>query len=208
MKTSLAATAHPWHGVSLGAEAPRVVTAFIEIVPTDVVKYEIDKASGLLRVDRPNKLSSQCPTLYGFLPQTFCAEKVGARCSLRTGRSSIRGDGDPLDICVFAERPIQHGAVLISAVPIGGLRVVDRNEADDKIIAVLHQDNVYGAWDDISAVPPNLLDRLQHYFLSYKQMPGDPNRKVEIAETYGADEARAVIAASIEDYAAAFGGHS
>ena len=208
MKTSLAATAHPWHGVSLGAEAPRVVTAFIEIVPTDVVKYEIDKASGLLRVDRPNKLSSQCPTLYGFLPQTFCAEKVAARCSLRTGRSSIRGDGDPLDICVFAERPIQHGAVLISAVPIGGLRVVDRNEADDKIIAVLHQDNVYGAWDDISAVPPNLLDRLQHYFLSYKQMPGDPNRKVEIAETYGADEARAVIAASIEDYAAAFGGHS
>lgn len=199
------ATAHPWHGVSIGSGAPKLVSAFIEIVPTDVMKYEIDKDSGLLRVDRPNKLSSQCPTLYGFLPQTLCDARVAALCESQTGRRGIHGDQDPLDICVFSERPIQHAPVLVTVVPIGGLRILDRDEADDKIIAVLHQDAVYGAWTDVSSMSPNLLDRLQHYFLSYKQMPGDQNRNVELVSTYGADEACRVISASIEDYHDRFG---
>src|SRR5467141_3573487 len=77
--------AHPWHGVSPGEDAPEVVNAYIEIVPTDVVKYELDKPSGHLRVDRPQRYSSQAPSLYGFVPQTYCGELVAARSSERTG---------------------------------------------------------------------------------------------------------------------------
>lgn len=199
-------TAHPWHGVSPGDTAPERVTAFIEIVPTDVMKYEIDKDSGLLRVDRPNRYSSQCPTLYGFIPRTLCDLKVAERCSTQSGRAGIRGDQDPLDICVFSERPIQHAPVLATVVPIGGLRILDRDEADDKILAVLYQDSVYGKWDDVSAMSPSLLERLKHYFLTYKQMPGDQQRNVELLATYGAEEARKVIAASLSDYLARYPG--
>jgi inorganic pyrophosphatase len=70
--------AHPWHGVNPGEKAPEEVSSYIEIVPTDVVKYELDKGSGHLRVDRPQRFSSMCPTLYGFIPQTFCGEEVAA----------------------------------------------------------------------------------------------------------------------------------
>src|SRR6186713_2080511 len=87
---------HPWHGVSMGREAPAVVTSYIEIVPTDTVKYEMDKLTGILRMDRPQQYSNVCPSLYGFLPRTLCAERVGAFCSERTGRAAIVGDGDPM----------------------------------------------------------------------------------------------------------------
>src|SRR5271155_4506872 len=90
--------AHPWHGVPIGAEFPQTVTVYVEIVPTDTVKYELDKPSGYLRVDRPQKFSSVCPSLYGLVPQTYCGSLVGAYCAERTGRSQIVGDGDPLDI--------------------------------------------------------------------------------------------------------------
>ena len=92
-------TVHPWHGISAGVNAPDAVTAFIEIVPTDTVKYEIDKASGFLKVDRPQKYSNVLPCLYGFIPQTYCGQKIGDYCSSKTGRTGIYGDGDPLDIC-------------------------------------------------------------------------------------------------------------
>ena len=95
---------HPWHGIPIGDDAPRTVTCFIEIVPTDTVKYELDKATGYLKVDRPQKFSNVCPTLYGFIPQTYCGEQVGAFCGERTGRQGIVGDGDPLDICVLTEK--------------------------------------------------------------------------------------------------------
>src|SRR6478752_5159470 len=87
---------HPWHGVSLGKDAPALVTAYIEIVPTDTVKYELDKATGHLKIDRPQKFSSVCPTLYGFLPQTYCGERVADASRQRTGRPDIVGDGDPM----------------------------------------------------------------------------------------------------------------
>jgi len=136
--------AHPWHGVELGAQAPQVVTAYIEIVPTDTVKYEIDKQTGLLKIDRPQRFSNVCPSLYGFLPRTLCAERVGAYCSERTGRAGIIGDGDPMDVCVLTEKTIGHGDLLVQAIPIGGLRMIDSNEADDKIIAVMRDDALYG----------------------------------------------------------------
>jgi inorganic pyrophosphatase len=178
------------------------VTVYIEIVPTDTVKYEVDKATGILRIDRPQQYSNVCPSLYGFLPRTYCAERVGARCTERTGRPGIVGDGDPLDICVLTEKEITHGDILVRAVPIGGLRMIDGNEADDKIVAVLEGDAVFGSYTDVGECPAALLDRLRHYFLTYKQGPDRGARTVEIAEVYGRDEAHEVIRRSGEDYLA------
>ncbi len=197
--------AHPWHGVPPGPDAPAVVTAYIEIVPTDAVKYELDKPSGRLRVDRPQRFSSMCPAPYGFIPQTFCGTSVAALCESRTHRQGIRGDGDPLDICVLTERPAAHGDFFVRAVPIGGLRMIDGDEADDKIIAVLESDVTYGALRDIADAPRGLIERLQHYFLSYKQLPNEASRRVQITEIYHADEAFEVIRRSIHDYRATYG---
>lgn len=197
--------AHPWHGVLIGGRAPEVVTMYVEIVPTDTVKYEIDKGTGILKVDRPQKYSNVCPTLYGLIPQTYCAERVGELCADRTGRSGIIGDGDPLDICVLSEKDMPRGDILLQAIPIGGLRIIDGNEADDKIIAVMQNDAVYGGWGDISDCPPLLIERLTHYFLTYKDLPGTIERRVEMTHAYGREEAHEVIRRSREDYQNHFG---
>jgi inorganic pyrophosphatase len=196
--------AHPWHGVEIGPDAPAAVTAYIEIVPTDTVKYEVDKASGLLKVDRPQRFSNVCPSLYGFLPRTLCAEQVGAYCAERTGRTGIIGDGDPMDICVLTEKSIEHGDLLVQAIPIGGLRMIDANQADDKIIAVLRDDALYGQLADISECPKAIVERLRHYFLTYKRGPDSSERRVEITHVYGREEAYEAIRRSQADYAAAF----
>lgn len=190
---------HPWHGVFIGEKSPEELTAFIEVVSTDTVKYEIDKDSGYLRIDRPQKFSNVVPALYGFIPQTFCGDKVGEFCNQKTGRKDIKGDGDPIDICVLTEKDIAHGDLLVNARPIGGFRMIDGNQADDKIIAVLRNDTMYGHFKDITEVPKIVIQRLEHYFLTYKDMPGmDSN--TEITETYGVKEAYKVIQLSIEDY--------
>ena len=152
--------AHPWHGVPIGDDAPEQVTTYIEIVPTDTVKYEIDKLTGLLKIDRPQKFSNVCPCYYGFVPQTYCGEAVGARMAQRANRQGIAGDGDPLDICVLAEKTISHGDILLPAIPIGGLSMLDGDEADDKIIAVMKGDAAYGEWREIGDCPTTLIDRL------------------------------------------------
>ncbi|PTL77824.1 inorganic pyrophosphatase [Vitiosangium sp. GDMCC 1.1324] len=197
--------AHPWHGISPGDEVPEVVTTYIEIVPTDTVKYELDKESGLLRLDRPQRFSSQCPTLYGFIPQTYCDELVAKRCAERTGNKDIKGDGDPLDICVLTEKVIPSGALLVRAVPVGGFRMVDGNEADDKIIAVLESDLVFGALQHVAQLPTTLVERLKHYFLTYKQIPSEVKRSVEIVEMYDRSEAHEVIKRSMKDYQRVYG---
>src|SRR5438445_13586584 len=102
--------AHPWHGIPAGEDAPGTVNAYMEIVPTDPVKYELDKRSGHLRLDRPQRFSSLCPTLYGFIPHTYCGDRVGERCAARTGRQRAEGDKDPMDISVLSEKPLAHGA--------------------------------------------------------------------------------------------------
>ncbi len=198
--------AHPWHGVALGDEAPRSVVAYVEIVPTDTVKYEVDKTTGILRLDRPQQYSNVCPSLYGFLPRTLCARHVGDYCARRTGRSGIVGDGDPMDVCILTEKALSHGDVLVHAQPIGGLRMLDGDEADDKILAVLKGDAVYGDVHDVAQLPGRLVDRLRHYFLTYKQAPDRARHSVEITHVYGRDEAHEVIAASVKDYAEAFSG--
>lgn len=198
--------AHPWHGVSPGERAPEEVTCFIEIVPGDGVKYELDKPSGHLRIDRPQRYSSQCPTLYGFVPQTYCGESVAARAVERGAGAKMVGDGDPLDVCVLTEKAIPRGDFLLRARPIGGLRMIDGEEADDKIVAVLVDDVAYGAFRELAALPAGIVDRLRHFFLSYKQPPPPAPAKVRIAEVYDRAEALEVIRRSVADYRARFGG--
>ncbi len=195
---------HPWHGVPIGEEAPEQVTAYIEAVPTDTVKYEVDKTSGYLKIDRPHQFSSVCPTLYGFIPQTYCNSHVAKRCVAATGRKNIVGDSDPIDICVIAEKAIVSGDILLQAIPIGGFRLIDGDEADDKIISVMKDDAVYGDIKDISELPDKLIERLKHYFLTYKDQPGSEHRKCELPEVYGREEAFEVIRASQADYVQCF----
>ena len=186
----------------MGKDAPRVVTTYIEIVPTDTVKYEMDKTTGILRMDRPQQYSNVCPSLYGFLPRTLCAERVGALCAERTGRAGILGDGDPMDVCVLTEKEISHGDILVQAIPIGGLRMIDGKEADDKIIAVLSGDAVFGSFRISRSARRPLVDRLRHYFLTYKQGPDRAAHTVEITHVYGRDEAHEAIRRSAQDYLA------
>lgn len=195
---------HPWHGIDIGEKAPDIVTAFIEVIPTDTVKYEVDKVSGYLKIDRPQKFSNIVPALYGFLPQTYCKSHVAALCMEKTGRENIVGDDDPLDICVLTEREVTHGNIIVQAIPIGGFRMIDGGEADDKIIAVLKSDEVYGNWTDVKDLPPTIIQRLQHYFLTYKQLPGDAP-KCEITHVYGKEEALEVIRRSQKDYDEKYG---
>ena len=119
----------------------------------------------------------------------------------RTGDDTIVGDGDPLDICVLTEREIHHGDLLVKVRPIGGFRMLDGGEADDKIIAVLTNDPVYD-WKDIEDVPAAIMNRLKHYFLTYKQSPDANAEKPEVSipHTYGKEEAKKVIELSIKDY--------
>ena len=202
---------HPWHGLEVGENAPEIVTAFIEMVPTDTVKYELDKVSGYIRIDRPQKYSNVVPALYGFIPQSFCGDSVAGFCMERSGRENIKGDGDPLDICVLTERTIAHGDIIATVKPIGGFRMLDGDEADDKIIAVLRNDATYRGYNDIEELPHIVVDRLKHYFLTYKDMPAmdrasEAPKKVEIVTTYGREEAYEVITRSLEDYKCHFEG--
>jgi inorganic pyrophosphatase len=190
---------HPWHGLSSGEDAPQLVNVFIEITPFDLVKYEVDKGSGYLRVDRPQRTSSQPPALYGFIPRTLCAERVRTLCP-----GSLRGDGDPLDICVVSERPITKSEVIVRARPIGGLQMIDGGEADDKIIAVLHNDYVWGKVRELDDLPSVLLERLRHYFETYKKIPGEKPPEHPL-RSYGQAHAAKVIAAAINDYQDTFG---
>lgn len=191
---------HPWHGLDIGENAPERVNTFIEITPFDSVKYELDKATGYTRVDRPQRTSSQPPTLYGFVPRTFCGEAVAA-----LSPHAKQGDADPLDICVLSERPINRGEIILTAKVVGGLQMVDHGEADDKIIAVLESDHIWGQAEGLSDIPPILIERLHHYFMTYKSLAGaDP--AVEITEVYDSEHARKVVEASMRDYLDEYGG--
>ena len=190
---------HPWHGIDAGNEAPEVVKSFIEIVPSDTVKYEVDKESGYLMIDRPQKFSNIIPALYGFIPQTYCGKSVAEKSTKILERKNIVGDGDPLDILILTEKEITHGDILVYARPIGGFRMIDGEEADDKIIAVLYNDALYSQFKTIEDVPEPIIRRLEHYFLTYKDMPGE-HRDCEITHVYGVKEAHDLIGRSMNDY--------
>ena len=190
---------HPWHGLEVGTAPPEILNVFIEITPFDLVKYELDKVSGYLHVDRPQRSSSQPPALYGFVPQTYCGARV---CQLSP--KSIRGDGDPLDMCVLSEREITHSEVIVHARVVGGLQMVDGGEADDKIVGVLENDLIWGDAREISDLPPVLIERLEHYFLTYKLVPGQA-AKASIEQVYGQEHAFRVVEAALADYKEKFG---
>ncbi len=190
---------HPWHGLEAGEDLPRIVNAYIEMTPFDAVKYEVDKTTGYLRVDRPQLTSSMTPTLYGFIPQTYCSARVHA-----LSPTSKRGDTDPLDICVITERPINRGEVILRARVVGGIQMVDNGEADDKIIAVLDNDQFWKNANGIDDISPALLERLRHYFATYKLVPGQPS-DVQIEDIYDRDHAYSVIEAAMEDYTEEYG---
>ncbi|MEE4175501.1 MAG: inorganic pyrophosphatase [Xanthomonadales bacterium] len=190
---------HPWHGLDLGANPPAVVQAFIESTPFDYVKYEVDKKSGFLRVDRPHRTSSLPPTLYGFIPKTYCGQRVH---ELMPGTES--GDHDPLDICVISNRRISHGEIILDARVIGGIPMNDGGEADDKIISVLDSDDIYAGVDDITGLPESLVERLRHYFSTYKTLPDEPE-KVKVGKAYGRERAFEVIRAAAADYEEEYG---
>lgn len=196
--------AHPWHGVPIGHEMPGFVNCFVEVVPSDTVKLEIDKFTGILRVDRPQLYSNTCPMPYGFVPQTLCAARVAARCNEVAGRQDIVGDGDPIDVCIISERQIPNGNILMTGRIIGGLRMIDRDEADDKLIAVMRNDPSYTHWRDLSDIPKNFIERLKHYFITYKQQPGQLS-PCEIAEEYGKEEAEQMVHLAHQDYMDKFG---
>ena len=192
--------AHPWHGISLGNDAPRIVTSFIEMVPTDTVKYEVDKVSGYLSIDRPQKYSNVVPALYGFLPQTYSDKRVAELTNKQLNRTDILGDGDPIDICVLTEKDITHGDLIVRARPIGGFRLLDQDKADDKLIAVLENDLIYDSYQDITDLPQSVIDRLKHYFTTYKDLPEDQTSRCVVTDVYGVQEAHEVIKRSMDDY--------
>lgn len=190
---------HPWHGLEVGPNPPHIVHAYVEITPFDLVKYEIDKATGYLRVDRPQRTSSQPPTLYGFIPRTFCDHRIHA-----LSPNTERGDGDPLDICVISERPLNRAEVILKARVIGGIQAIDGGEADDKIIAILENDEFWQEVEDISGLPDILVERLRHYFSTYKMRIGQETQ-MTIEQVYDADHAMRVVEAAMADYEETYG---
>lgn len=196
--------AHPWHGIAIGDQAPEEVTVFIEIVPRDTVKYEVDKETGYLKIDRPQQYSNVVPANYGFIPRTYCAKGIADLARSKTDLPISGGDGDPLDILVLSEHHIPRGDIILKARPIGGFCLIDGGEADDKIIAVLKGDKVFEQYREINELPKGILERFEHYFLTYKSLPDEPN-KCEIAYSYGRQEAYRVIETAIGDYAGLLG---
>lgn len=191
---------HPWHGLTVGPNPPSLVHAFIEITPFDTVKFEVDKETGYLRVDRPQRSSALPPAPYGFIPRTYCGPRVG-----QMSPKAERGDGDPLDICVLSERPISRSEIVLDARIIGGLQMVDGGEADDKIVGVLDNDPFWRDAKDISDIPGVVVDRLRHYFLTYKLIPGQPAEDISIDLIFGTEHAYALIEAARQDYDEGFG---
>ncbi len=190
---------HPWHGLEVGPEPPDRVFAYIEMTPFDVIKYEVDKETGYLYVDRPQRTTSLTPALYGFIPRTYCDERVKA-----LSESADRGDGDPLDICVISERPINRAEIFLNAVVVGVIQLLDHGEADDKIIAVLENDHIYGHVRELDDLPDVIVERLAHYFRTYKMVKGQET-EIKILSISGAEKAKKIVSSSIEDYNEAFG---
>ena len=185
---------HPWHGLEVGPNPPYIVHAYIEITPFDTVKYEVDKVTGYLRVDRPQRTTSQPPTLYGFIPRTYCGKRVG-----ELSPDASDGDGDPLDICVISERQVTHSEVIMNTRVVGGIKMVDNGLADDKIIGILANDMVWGRIGDVSGLPEVIVERMKHYFSTYKLIPGR-EAKILIEGIYDRDHALRVVKAAMDDY--------
>lgn len=173
---------NPWHDISYGKNAPEVVSSIIEISKGSKGKFELDKESGLIRLDRVLYSSVHYPANYGFIPQTYC------------------DDNDPLDILVFSSIEIPK-MCLIDAKVIGVMRMVDSGEIDDKIIAVAANDISVSYRNDISELPPHTTIEMQTFFEDYKNLE---HKEVVVEEFYGREKAYEIINESIELYKTTF----
>ncbi len=169
---------HPWHSISPGEDAPECVTAIIEIPKGSKAKYEIDKDSGLLKLDRILFSSVMYPANYGFIPQTYCDDK------------------DPLDILVLCSSDV-YPMSIIDAKVIGVMHMVDNGEQDDKIIAVAANDMSVNYINDLAELPPHTMKEVVRFFQDYKALEG---KNVTIEHLLGKRYAHKVIQESIELY--------
>lgn len=167
-----------WHDISLGDEAPDVLNAIIEIPKGSNVKYEIDKDTGLISVDRFLHSAVYYPGDYGFFPRTYC------------------DDGDPLDVLIITNIPILPGT-LVRVRPIGLLKMIDGGEEDDKIIAVYNDDPRFSDIKDIKQLSQHISKEIKHFFATYKALE---NKEVEVKDVQGLKEAKASIKHSIALY--------
>lgn len=173
-------SSNPWHQVSPGPKAPDTVNAIIEIPRHSRAKYELDKESGLLKLDRVLYSSVYYPANYGFIPQSYC------------------DDHDPLDILVLAQITLVP-LCLVSAKVIGVMQMIDQGEMDDKIIAVAEHDMSVNHINDISELPDHFLKELRRFFEDYKKLE---NKTVRVEEFQNAEMARGIVAKSLTDYQA------
>lgn len=169
---------HPWHGVGPGEKAPAIVRALIEIPKGSRAKYEIDKESGLLKMDRVIHSSFHYPVNYGFIPRT------------------LGGDKDPLDILVLSSVSVQP-LCLVEARVIGVMQMVDGGDADDKIISVAQTDPGVNYINDISELPAHFFGELRHFFEEYKKLE---NKTVVVEEFQDKESAMRIVAEAIDFY--------
>jgi inorganic pyrophosphatase len=171
-------TMNPWHDVEPGKRAPEIVDCIIEVPRGSRNKYELDKKTGLLRLDRVLYSAVFYPANYGFIPRTYC------------------DDRDPLDILVLGQEPVVPMCI-VTARPIGMMQMVDQNEEDDKIIAIHENDPAVSHFRDISQLPEHTLNELQRFFEDYKLLE---HKRVRIERFQGRIEAQNIIAKSLRLY--------
>ena len=171
-----------WHDMDPKQITPKDFSAVIEISKGSRCKYELDKHTGLLRLDRVLYTSTHYPASYGFIPRTFA------------------DDGDPLDVLVLCNEPIQP-LTLVRVYPIGVMRMLDDGHIDDKIIAVPFTDPNYNTYRSIDELPAHIFDEIMHFFKVYKQLE---NKQTDIKELYNREEAEKIVRDAIDGYVEKF----